>query len=134
MKNFKNGASLYVGEAAGLQDFLFGFGMRYAFASGYLAAQSVIYKKDYEKIADKHFGRQITAGVINRWLWETILSKKDYSALINFPQLIENLYSIQNYNLLQQTLYPLALFSLKKRYFELKSLHLSEREKDLEHI
>jgi len=121
LKKVKKGATLYVGEAAGLQDFLLGFGMRFAFASGYLAAQSIIYKKDYEKIADNHFGKRLRVGIINRWLWENILSKKDYSVLINFPQLIENLYSTHNYNLLQQTMYPLTLFSLKKRYFKLKS-------------
>lgn len=35
---FKKGTTLYVGEAAGLQDFLWGFGMRFAVTSGYLAA------------------------------------------------------------------------------------------------
>ena len=121
LKNFKNDVTLYVGEAAGLQDFFLGFGMRFAFASGYLAARSVICEKDYEKIAFKHFGNRLRAGVINRWLWENILSKKDYSVLINFPQLIENIYSIHNYNLLLQTMYPLAFFSLRKKYLKLKS-------------
>ncbi|MGA2681456.1 MAG: NAD(P)-binding protein [Candidatus Bathyarchaeia archaeon] len=121
LRTVKKGVTLYVGEAAGLQDFLLGFGMRFAFASGYLAAQSVICKKDYEKIADERFGKRLRAGVINRWLWENILSKNDYSVLINFPQLIENIYSMHDYTLLQQTMYPLALFSLKKRYFKLKS-------------
>jgi len=121
LKNVKKGVTLLIGEAAGLQDFLWGFGMRFAFASGYLAARSIICKKDYEKIADKHFGKRLRAGVINRWLMENILSVNDYSALISFPQLIENLCSMQNYNLLLQTMYPLTLLSLKKRYFKLKS-------------
>jgi len=121
LKKVKSGVPLYVGEAAGLQDFLWGFGMRFAFASGYLVAQSVICKTDYEKIADKHFRNRLRAGIINRWLIENILSKEDYSALVNFPQLIEKLYSIQNYNLLLKTMYPLALLSLKKRYLNLRS-------------
>ena len=121
LKNVTNGVTLLVGEAAGLQDFLWGFGMRFAFASGYLAARSVICKKDYEKIAEEHFGKRLRAGVINRWLMENVLSLNDYSALINFPRLIENLYSMQNYDLLLQTMYPLTLLSLKKRYLKLKS-------------
>ncbi len=112
---------MYVGEAAGLQDFLFGFGMRFAFASGYIAAQSVIYSKDYKRIADKHFGQRLRAGIVNRWLWENILSKKDYSLLVKFPHLIEKFYSVNNYTLFQQMMYPLALFSLNKTYFKLKS-------------
>ena len=32
----------YVGEAGGLQDFMWGFGMRYAITSGVLAAKSVM--------------------------------------------------------------------------------------------
>jgi len=121
MKNMKKGATLYVGEAAGLQDFLWGFGMRFAFASGYLAAQSIIYEKDYEKTAGKNFGKRLRAGVVNRWLMENILSKNEYWALINFPQLIENLYSMQNYNLLLQIMYLLTFSSLNKRYSKLKS-------------
>ena len=38
----KNNRIYYVGENAGFQDALFGFGMRYAMHSGYLAAQSII--------------------------------------------------------------------------------------------
>lgn len=67
LKKFKKGDTLYVGEAAGLQDFLLGFGMRFAFASGYLAAQSVIYKRDFEEIAEEHFGKKIRAMVVNKW-------------------------------------------------------------------
>lgn len=39
---------LYVGEAAGFQDPMMGFGMEYALKSGYLAAESITQKKDYE--------------------------------------------------------------------------------------
>ncbi len=120
LKNVKKGVTLYVGEAAGLQDFILGFGMRFALASGYLAAQSIIYGKNYKEIVDDHFGKRLKAGVVNRWLWENVLSKNNYSVLLNFPQLIENSYLMRNY-LLQQTVYPLARLSLMKTYSELKS-------------
>jgi flavin-dependent dehydrogenase len=121
LKKVKKGATSYVGEAAGLQDFLWGFGMRFAITSGYLAAQSIINNKDYEKIAEKHLGNRLRAGVVNRYLWENILSKKDYSILINFAELVDkNIYSMCNFNLLQRIVYPLALFSLKTKYPKLK--------------
>lgn len=121
LKRFTKGNTLYVGEAAGLQDFLLGFGMKFAIVSGYLAAQSVIYAKDYAKIANQHFGQRLRVGVVNKWLWENILSKKDYSLLLKFPNLIENSYLIHNYTWFQQAMYPLAQFSLKKTYSRLKS-------------
>ena len=121
LKNVKKGTTLYVGEAAGLQDFLLGFGMRFAITSGYLAAQSIISNEDYEKIAKKHFRNRLKAGVVNRYLWENILYKKDYSMLINIAEFVKkNIYSIHNYNLLQRMIYPLALFNLKKKYPKLK--------------
>jgi len=117
MKKAKKRTVLYVGEAAGLQDFLWGFGMRFAITSGYLAAQSVIDNRDYERIANEHFQNKLKAGVVNRFLWENVLSKRDYSFLISFAEFAKkNLYSMHNYGLWQRMIYPLASFNLKKTY------------------
>jgi flavin-dependent dehydrogenase len=117
LKRAKKRPALCVGEAAGLQDFLWGFGMRFAITSGYLAAQSVIENSDYEKIVNKRFQKKLKAGVVNRYLWESILSKRDYSSLISIAEFVKkNLCSMYNYNVLQRMIYPLALFSLKKTY------------------
>jgi len=114
---FKKGATLYVGEAAGLQDFLWGFGMRFAVTSGYLAAQSIISNKDYEKTVKRLLGNKLKACVVNRYLWENLLSEKDSSILIDTAEFVKkNLYSMYNYNLLQRIIYPLALLNLKKKY------------------
>jgi flavin-dependent dehydrogenase len=121
MKKVKKGATLYVGEAAGLQDFLWGFGMRFAITSGYLAAQSIISNKDYEKIAEMRFGKQLRAGIVNRYLWENVLSKKGYSLSITFSEFLKkSIYSMHNYNLFQRLVYPIALFDLKTKYPEIK--------------
>jgi flavin-dependent dehydrogenase len=45
----RNGV-IYVGEAAGFQDPLFGFGMAYAVKSGYFAAHSIIEGRDYDDL------------------------------------------------------------------------------------
>ena len=42
--------SLLVGEAAGFQDNAYGFGMRYAIISGYLAAKSILEGLDYDDL------------------------------------------------------------------------------------
>ena len=61
---------LYVGEAAGFQDFLFGFGTRHALLSGYAAAQSIVSGMDYDALWKKAFGRYMTNAVVNRFLFE----------------------------------------------------------------
>ncbi len=118
---FKKGKSLTVGEAAGLQDFLWGFGMRYALVSGYLAAQSIIHGWDYPKIAKKHYSHKLKASVVNRFLWEH-LGRNDYSFILkNIEFVTNNLYTIHNYHLFQRILYPVALFNLRKKYPQLIS-------------
>ncbi len=122
LKRVKEGNTLYVGEAAGLQDFLGGFGMRIAITSGYLAAQSIINGEDYEKMVRKHFGNKLKSGVVNRCLWENLLCKRNYSLLINNAEHVKrNLYSIYNSEPWQRIVYPLALFCLKRKYPKLNS-------------
>lgn len=117
LKNtFRNKNTLYTGEAAGLQDFLWGFGMRFAITSGYLAAKSVINGNDYEKIAKDKFKNKLKASIVNRYLWEK-LSKNNYSFFIKRAKgLPAYFYSFHNYNLLQKILYPFALHYIKKNY------------------
>ncbi len=62
----------YAGEAANLQDPLWGFGVRYAMASGYLAAQGLLGKLDFPVEAEQEFGSQVRAGIVNRYLWESL--------------------------------------------------------------
>lgn len=65
----RSGDQYYVGESAGFQDALFGFGLRYALASGYLAGQSLIEGRDYEQAWPAHLAGLNTASVFNRWLY-----------------------------------------------------------------
>jgi flavin-dependent dehydrogenase len=112
---------VHVGEAAGLQDFLGGFGMRFAITSGYLAAQSFIENLDYGRIANRRFQNKLKAGVVNRYLWENVLSKRNYALFINMGEFVRvNLHSMYNYNLLQRMIYQLALAKLKKTYPQLE--------------
>ena len=71
----------FVGEAAGFQDFLFGFGIRYAITSGYLAAKSIIEDADYDDLWKLGFSRQLKMSALNRRLYE-MFGNVAYSRLV----------------------------------------------------
>lgn len=75
--NFRIPVSAYsgphpaVGEQAGFQDTLWGFGMRYAIVSGVLAARSLLDGSDYDVLWRREFGELQRAAVVNRALFAT---------------------------------------------------------------
>ncbi len=70
-----------VGEAAGFQDFLWGFGIRYALASGYLAAQAILTGEDWQAVADARMRPLVRASLVNRWLYDH-MPKRAYARLV----------------------------------------------------
>lgn len=120
---YRRGNALCIGEAAGLQDFVAGFGMRYAFQSGYLAAESIIHGFDYAAAAKDTFSCKLKACIVNRWLWETALNHHDYSLLLDIINLTANRadHTPHQFNPLQRILYPFALSYIKKQYHFLES-------------
>jgi flavin-dependent dehydrogenase len=66
------GRALCVGEAAGLQDPMLGFGIRTAIASGHLAAKCLIEGREYAKELRRRFDARLRAGIVNRLLWEAL--------------------------------------------------------------
>jgi len=71
----------YVGENAGFQDALWGFGMRYAMHSGYLAARSIIEDIPYPKLCKTYIRPQMEASLVNRWLFAR-LGNRGYRAVL----------------------------------------------------
>jgi len=67
----RRGRLLFAGEAAGLQDALFGFGMRYALTSGYLAgcAWADGNLASYERAYRHHLYPRMRAAEVNRHLY-----------------------------------------------------------------
>jgi len=63
---------LFVGEAAGLQDPEWGFGMWYAMESGSLAARSLLEGFDYADAARKRFDNRRETELFNRLLFEQL--------------------------------------------------------------
>ncbi len=78
------GRILYVGESAGFQDALWGFGMRYALLSGHLAARALLSGRpgDYDCLWRERLGRQLQAGLVNRWFYQR-LGERGYNALLS---------------------------------------------------
>lgn len=71
------GMHLLAGEEAGFQDALWGFGMRYALASGVLAARSLLTGADYDSAWRRTFGAQLEASLSNRALY-SLLGNRGY--------------------------------------------------------
>jgi len=58
-----------IGEQAGFQDALAGFGLRYAMRSGRLAAESLINGTDYTRLWRRQLQPTLRTGVVNRFLF-----------------------------------------------------------------
>jgi flavin-dependent dehydrogenase len=125
-KIVNNNNKIRVGESAGFQDFLWGFGIRCAVKSGYIAAKTIIegeYPEDYYKKVEEYFKPRLNAGVVNRFLWEKF-SDWNYSIIVKrihkSKDPLKYLNSFHNFNLFQKLIYPFALISLRRRYHNLK--------------
>jgi len=66
------GGRLVIGEQAGFQDALAGFGMRYALRSGILAARSLIEGSDYTEMWRKELMPLLRTGVSNRFIFNHV--------------------------------------------------------------
>lgn len=117
-RSYERNGKLIVGEAAGLQDFLFGFGIRYAVTSGYLAAMSIVRNENYDRIVKKRFGRMLKASLVNRFLF-TKLGNKGYQAFLKTGKRVKDplgrIHKLYNPSLLKRLILPVAKISLKNR-------------------
>lgn len=102
----------FVGEAAGFQDCFMGFGMLYAFKSGYLAAKSIIDNRDYRQLINQEILKPIQVSCANRLLWEK-LSDRGYEKLINLLNsrnpIVKNLLGGDDLRLILKKLYNRSL-------------------------
>jgi flavin-dependent dehydrogenase len=64
------GERLFIGEAGGFQDYLFGLGLRYALMTGFAAAQSIIRKEGYDRLWKEALGHAQEVSLVNRFLYE----------------------------------------------------------------
>lgn len=71
-----------VGEQAGFQDTLWGFGMRHAVKSGVLAAQSLLNGSDYNVLWQRQLGPQLKTSVVNRALF-SVMGNRGYQVMLH---------------------------------------------------
>jgi len=108
---------LYVGEAAGFQDYLFGFGIKYAVTSGYLAAKSIIDKKNYDALWKDEFEALLKQGISNRLRYEHGGNER-YVSILQDAEKTDALDFFAKWyrpNLFKAILYPFAKALYKDR-------------------
>jgi flavin-dependent dehydrogenase len=123
------GKKTYLGESAGFQDALFGFGMRYAMTSGVLAAQSIIHGANYDDLWKDSFLGLLRTSACNRMIYE-FLGNRGYECIFKRiaakTDLRDALGQQYNPSLWKAGLFPLALLLgnlLKRMRVEDKSCH-----------
>ena len=105
----------FVGEAAGFQDQLAGFGMGYAFKSGYYAARSIIEGLDYDRLWQEDFLKPLKISTRNRWIYDR-LSNGDFERFVDLLRsknpLVASLRGGDDMRSIMRTLYstPISLF------------------------
>jgi len=99
-----------IGEQAGFQDALAGFGMRYALRSGILAARSLIEGADYTRLWRRELWPLLRTGVANRFFFNTIGERGWAWALrgLSRSDSREKLRRLYQPSLLSRLVYPLA--------------------------
>ncbi|HEU5261559.1 MAG TPA: NAD(P)/FAD-dependent oxidoreductase [Gemmatimonadales bacterium] len=109
----RRGNLLFVGEAAGFQDALWGFGMRYAMVSGSLAARSLVSGRpeDYDRMWGERLGGLLRTGTVNRFIYEK-LGERGYIVLARWLDRAADprasLRWLYRPSLLTKLLYPIA--------------------------
>ncbi len=113
---YENG-KYYIGEAAGMQDCLWGFGMRYAMLSGYFAADCFVGGKDYAAVLKSELLPMQRVSLANRFIFERF-GNIGYSGFVRWltnGNAIEKVGRQYNPSFLKTLLYPLARWRYKSR-------------------
>ncbi len=101
---------LLVGERAGLQDALAGFGLRYALISGALAARSILRGESYKTLLRRRFRGVHSAGIVNRFVFQATGEKAHSSVLglLSNNAARRGLRRLYGGSLIHKALFPLA--------------------------
>lgn len=113
----QKGRILYVGESAGFQDALWGFGLRYAMLSGYLAAVSIKTGMFYNELCETHLKSQLETAVANRWIFDH-LGNWGYKRLIRWfhrNDVIEKLHQQYQPAAFKRLVHKIAMHSYGNR-------------------
>ncbi|MFV2054823.1 MAG: NAD(P)/FAD-dependent oxidoreductase [Thiohalomonadales bacterium] len=116
-----------VGEQAGFQDTLWGFGMRLAISSGVLAAQSLLNNENYDRLWQRDLRPQMETSIVNRALF-SLAGRRGYSwylgQLISKSNLRESLRRLYQPSLPKRLLGPWARHRYESRRKDVTCDHI----------
>ncbi len=117
-----------IGEQAGFQDALAGFGMRYAIRSGIIAARSLIEGVDYTGLWRKELLPRLRTSVSNRFLFNVIGDRgrrRVLSRILSGRDTREQLRRFYQPSLLTNMLFPLARWRYRSRISDKSCDHMN---------
>ncbi len=125
-KSAYSGPHPLVGEQAGFQDTLWGFGMRLAISSGVLAAQSLLNGENYDRLWQRELKPQMETSVVNRALYSLVGNSgyRWFLRQVAKPGLRELLRRQYQPSLMKQLLRPWAKRRYQSRRKDLTCDHL----------
>ena len=106
------GDQIHVGEAAGFQDYLWGFGMRFAMQSGFLAAKALLEGRSYRDMVAEEILPKLKAGLVNRFAYGKMgnrgyaLALRQFAASPDLPRKLRETYATLTAK--HHLFYPLA--------------------------
>ena len=122
----KDNRILYVGENAGFQDALWGFGIKYAMLSGYYAAESIINNQDYKKLCEINLLPKLKTSLANRWLFAHLYNP-GYTFILNklktMDDVIPALKKHYNTSMSKKLVYQIAKRWYKTRLIDKQCMH-----------
>ncbi len=117
-----------VGEQAGFQDALAGFGMRYAIRSGIIAARSLIEGVDYTRLWRRELLPRLRTSVSNRFLFNIIGDRGRrwvLSRVLSGKDTRDQLRRFYQPSLLTDTLFPLARWCYRAKISDKSCNHIN---------
>lgn len=122
----KHGRVLYAGENAGFQDALWGFGLRYAMLSGYLAAVSIKTGLFYDDLCTRLIKPYQETSLANRWLF-SVLGNWGYRRMLKRmngdEDIIETLRRHYQPSLSKKLIFQIARRCYKTRLIDKQCMH-----------
>ncbi|GMR07931.1 MAG: NAD(P)/FAD-dependent oxidoreductase [Gammaproteobacteria bacterium] len=113
-----SGSHPLVGEQAGFQDTLWGFGMRLAISSGVLAAQSLLTGENYDTLWKRELKPQMETSIVNR-LFFNLMGNRGYRFAIPLlaakPDVRASLRRLYQLSWYKRLLLPWADYSHKSK-------------------
>lgn len=117
---------LYTGENAGFQDALWGFGLKNAMLSGYLAAKSILENTPYTVLHRKYIAPRMRVSLANRW-WFARLRNRGYelflSKIANVKDAMEVLIQQHRLNWKKNLTYYFARLRYRTRLIDKNCMH-----------